>query len=150
MKVSKKTQELIAELDDYSGSKLKNSLELSYLIEIAGLSEKDKLFYDIQFTAKYLNGLTKILQTNVNLSSGKNGDKISNEEAREKIMGEYKSNMVKLTNYLKDLLLEAHESVKADLEKKYLSLNRESMQNLTALIYDLSWLKKFNNSKRNN
>jgi hypothetical protein len=58
--------------------------------------------------------------------------------------------MLKLSNYLKDLLLEADESVKSDLEKKYLSLSRESMTNLTALIYDLSWLKKLNNSKRNN
>ncbi|MCI0450310.1 MAG: hypothetical protein L0Y79_11095 [Chlorobi bacterium] len=150
MKISKKTKELIEELNEYSGAKLKNPVELSYLVEIASLSEKDKLFYDIQFIAKYLNGLTKILQTNVDLSSQKNGDKVSNEEAREKIMGEFKANMVKLTNYLKDLLLEANENVKSELEKKYLSLSRESMQNLTALIYDLSWLKKLNNTKRSN
>jgi hypothetical protein len=150
MKISRKTRKLIEELDEFSDSKLKNPAELSYLIEIASLSEKDKLFYDLQFNAKYLNGLTKILQTNVDLSSQKNGDKVSNEEAREKIMGEFKANMVRFTNYLEDLLLEADESVKSDLEKKYLSLNRESMQNLTALIYDLSWLKKLNNSKRSN
>jgi hypothetical protein len=150
MEISTKTENTILELNGFSGSKIKNTLDLSYLIEIADKSQKDKLFYDIQFTAKYLNGLTKILQSNVALTTNpKSGEPIPTpEQAKEKIMGEYRKNVVKFTNYLKDLLLDADEQIKADFEERYLALNRTSMVNLTSLIYDLSWLKKYYNSKR--
>jgi hypothetical protein len=150
MKISQKTEDIILELNEFSGSKIKNTLDLSYLIEIADKSGKDKLFYDIQFTAKYLNGLTKILQSNVVLTPRpKIGEPAPDaDEAREKIMEEYKKNVVKLTGYLKDLLLELDENIRTDMEERYLALNRTSMVNLTSLIYDLSWLKKYYNSKR--
>lgn len=153
MKISDKTKKTIEELYVYSGNKLKNVIELMVLIEIADQSGKDKLFYDIQFAAKYLNGLGRILQSNVALTTqkkpGSNGEEPPTaDEAREKIMGEYKANMIKLTNYLKDLLLDADEADRKEIEEKYLSLSRTSMVNLTTLIYDLSWLKRYLNSKR--
>lgn len=153
MKISSDTNKLIGELSDYSGSKLKNIPELSLLVELAKNSGKDKLFYDIQFTAKYLNGLGKILQSNVAITTqkkpGSNGEPPpSSEEAREKVMSEYKSNMLKLSNYLADLLIEADDETKTIIRHKYLSMNRDSLMNLTTLIYDLSWLKRYLNSKR--
>ncbi len=153
MKVSSKTKKLVDVLNGYSGGKLKNIDDLSLLIEIAEVSGKDKLFYDIQFAAKYLNGLGKILQSNVSLTtskgtSGNGTPQPSAEETRAKIMEEYKNNMTKLTVYLKDLLMEADENTKKEIEEKYLSLNRTSLVNLTTLIYDLSWLKRYYNSKR--
>ena len=153
MKISTKTKKIVDELYDYSGKKLKNVPELMNLIELAGVSEKDKLFYDLQFTAKYLNGLGKILQSNVSLTThkktGTNGNpEPSAEEARAKVMAEYKTNMMKFTNYLKDLLLEADDNTRKELEEKYLTLSRTAMVNLTTLIYDLSWLKRYYNSKR--
>lgn len=150
MKISSKTTDIILELNEFSGSKIKNTLDLSYLIEVAEASGKDKLFYDIQFTAKYLNGLTKILQSNVVLTpKPKIGEPAANpDEARDKIMEEYKKNILKFSAYLKDLLAEADEQTRADIQERYLALNRTSMVNLTSLIYDLSWLKKYYNSKR--
>ncbi len=153
MKISNKTKKIVDELYEYSGNKLKNIHELEILIELAEVSEKGKLFYDIQFTAKYLNGLGKILQSNVSLTTqnkpSTNGKPTPTaEEARAKIMAEYKTNMLKFTNYLKDLLLEADEATQKEIEEKYLILSRTAMVNLTALIYDLSWLKRYYNSKR--
>ena len=153
MKISDKTKKTIEELYVYSGKKLKNVIELMVLIEIADQSGKDKLFYDIQFAAKYLNGLGRILQSNVAITTQKKpgsngGEPPTADEAREKIMGEYKANMIKFTNYLKDLLLDADEADRKEIEEKYLSLSRTSMVNLTTLIYDLSWLKRYLNSKR--
>lgn len=153
MKISDNTKKTVDELYLYSGNKLKNMHEMMLLIELADKSGKDKLFYDIQFTAKYLNGLGKILQSNVAITTqkkpGENGEPSPTaEEAREKIMGEYKTNMVKFTNYLKDLLLDADETERKEIEEKYLALSRTSMVNLTTLIYDLSWLKRYYNSKR--
>lgn len=153
MTISDKTKKTIEELYVYSGNKLKNVIEMMVLIEIADQSGKEKLFYDIQFAAKYLNGLGRILQSNVALTTqkkpGSNGvEPPTAEEAREKIMGEYKANMIKFTNYLKDLLLDADEADRKEIEEKYLSLSRTAMVNLTTLIYDLSWLKRYLNSKR--
>lgn len=153
MRISDKTKKTIEELYIYSGNKLKNVIELMVLIELAEQSGKDKLFYDIQFAAKYLNGLGRILQSNVAITTqkkpGENGEEPpSAEEARAKIMGEYKTNMIKFTNYLKDLLLDADEADRKEFEDKFLSLSRTSMVNLTTLIYDLSWLKRYLNSKR--
>lgn len=153
MKISDKTKKTIEELYIYSGNKLKNVIEVMVLIELAEQSGKDKLFYDIQFAAKYLNGLGRILQSNVAITTqkkpGENGEEPpSAEEARAKIMGEYKANMIKFTNYLKDLLLDADEADRKEFEDKFLSLSRTSMVNLTTLIYDLSWLKRYLNSKR--
>lgn len=153
MKISTKTKKIIEELYVYSGNKLKNVPEMMAIIETAELSGKDKLFYDLQFSAKYLNGLGKILQSNVSLTtqkkSGTNGGPDPNaEEARAKVMGEYKANMMKFTAYLKDLLTDADEVTRKEIEEKYLALSRTAMVNLTTLIYDLSWLKRYNNSKR--
>ena len=153
MKISSNTNKLIEELSQYSGGKLKNTSELAILVELAHNSGKDKLFYDIQFIAKYLNGLGKILQSNVAVTTqkkpGSNGEApLSAEETREKIMGEYKANMIKLTNYLKDMLIDAEEADRREMEEKYLALSRTSMVNLTTLIYDLSWLKRYLNSMR--
>lgn len=153
MKISSDTNKLIEELSQYSGSKLKNIQELALLVELAKTSGKETLFYDIQFTAKYLNGLGKILQSNVAITTqkktGTNGEvPPTAEEAREKIMGEYKTNIIKFTNYLKDLLKDAEESDRRQMEEKYMALTRPSMMNLTTLIYDLSWLKRYLNSKR--
>ena len=112
MKISPKTKKIIEELYVYSGNKLKNVPEMMTLIEITEISGKDKLFYDLQFSAKYLNGLGKILQSNVTLTSpnksGSNGGPDPNaEEARAKVLSEYKTNMMKFTSYLKDILIDA-------------------------------------------
>ena len=153
MKISPKTKKIIEELYLFSDSKLKNVPEMMLLIELTERSGKDKLFYDLQFAAKYLNGLGRILQSNVAITTqkkpGSNGEEPPTaEEAREKIMKEYKTNMIKFTNYLKDLLLDADQADRKEIEEKYLTLSRTAMVNLTTLIYDLSWLKRYLNSKR--
>jgi hypothetical protein len=153
LNISKKTKEIVEELNSFSGSKIKNPDVVAALIQISSNSGKEKLFYDLQFSAKYLNGLGKILQNNVAVTTqkkpGENGGPMpSAEEARLKVMNEYKTNIVKFQNYLKDILTDADETYRTELEEKFLALNRTAMVNLTTLIYDLSWLKKYNNSKR--
>jgi hypothetical protein len=153
LNISKKTREIVEELNSFSGSKIKNPDVVAALIQISSNSGKEKLFYDLQFSAKYLNGLGKILQNNVAVTTqkkpGENGGPMpSAEEARLKVMNEYKTNIVKFQNYLKDILTDADETYRTELEEKFLALNRTAMVNLTTLIYDLSWLKKYNNSKR--
>ncbi len=149
MKISQKTNDLLLRLNDFSGSKIKNINDLSFLIEIAESGKLEKEFYDIQFTAKYLNGLGKILHSNMPLPVNKDSDGNSNSdiasEAKEKITDEFRKNMQKLINDLKKFIENADEMSRNEFSSKYMTLSRESMSNLTTLIYDLSWLKKFNN-----
>ena len=150
MNISEQTQDLLLDLNEFSGQKLKEITYLSYIIEIAAKSGDEKLFYDLQFSAKYVNGLAKILQSNISVSQNMNGFSISasDEEAKEKIKKEFQQNIMKFCNLLREMLKYADKDIKAELEQKYLSLTRESMLNLNTLIYDLSWLKSYNNSKR--
>jgi hypothetical protein len=150
--ISEKTHDLILKLNEFSGSKIKNLQELSYLVETAETTKHYKLFDDIQFTAKYLNGLGKILQGNItvpaNKSSNGNTDTHPDIEAKEKIKEEFRKNMMKISDGLRSLIVHSDKSFKKEFESKYLSLTKESVRNLTTLIYDLSWLKKYYNTKR--
>jgi len=160
MKISEQTHDIILELNEFSGSNLKNITDLSYIIEIASISSNEKLFYDLQFSAKYINGLSKILQSNISVSQNMNGFSLpaeasaqagvsaSDDEAKEKISKEFKENIMKFCDLLRTLFKHAGKEIRNDLELKYLSLTRDSMLNLNTLIYDLSWLKKYNNSLR--
>lgn len=150
MKISSETQDIILELNEFSGGKLKNIPDLTYIIEISSIAGNEKLYNDLLFSAKYVNGLAKILQSSISVSSSRNGfsNSASDEEAKEKIKKEFHENIIRFTELLKELLKHADEGLRKELEKKYLSLTQESMLNLNTLIYDLSWLKKYNNSKR--
>ncbi|HEY3252089.1 MAG TPA: hypothetical protein VGK25_13345 [Ignavibacteria bacterium] len=150
MKISTGTQELISEVNEFSGSKLKSITDLSYIIETAVRLGDEKLFYDIQFIAKYINGLTKILQSNLSVSENTKGFSVSvsNDDAREKIRKEFQANVIKFKELLKKLLEKADDDIKTELENKYLLMTRDSFLNLNTLIYDLSWLKKYYNSKK--
>jgi hypothetical protein len=100
---------------------------------------------DIIFTAKYLNGLGKIMQ--VNLSAPANGNENGKKEKNDKIKEEYKNNIQHLINQLNFYMLHADDNFKKEFNNKFLSLNRSSLVNLTTLIYDLSWVKKFMNNR---
>lgn len=161
MQISQTTLDLIFELKEFSGDKLKNETDLTYLIEVSHSANKNKMFDDIIFTAKYINGLTKILQSNQTLSPNpqSNGGKLDadearlrNGQARNKIKGEYKSQMKRLAEQLKEYSEsfppQAEQGMREDFQKRFLAMTQESMANLTTLVYDLSWLKLFYNSKK--
>jgi hypothetical protein len=150
MNISRKAKQKALELKEFSGSKIKNPDDMLTLIEISLTPGKEKMFEDIQFTAKYLNGLGKALKTNIsNLANPKqNGKSVSAEDARKKIMDEFKANMKKLSEMFSEYIKEINEAQQTEFKDKYLSLNGQALQNLTTLIYDLSWLKILNNSKK--
>jgi hypothetical protein len=150
LKLSGKTSSLVLEIKEYSGNKLKNEADVSLLIECSYSEEKQKLFEDMVFTAKYLNGLGKILHSNMGgifQSGGIEENKID-EKAEEKIRNEFRQNMLKFTSQLSEIVNEVSGSERKNLSGKYLAMNSTSLVNLTNLIYDLSWVKKYMNSKK--
>jgi len=150
MKISESTASLVLDIKKFSGGKLKNEQDISILIEASLTGENKKLFDEMIFTAKYLNGLGKILHSNMTNAvqqAGTAEDKID-ENAEEKIRNEFKQNMIKFTSQISELINNIPPEDKKSVEDKYLAMNRTSLVNLTTLIYDLSWVKKYMNSKR--
>jgi len=143
MKISGTTTDTVLDIKEFSGGKLKNEPDISLLIEAS--SGREKLFGDTSFTAKYLNGLGKILHSNQALLTSKN--KID-ENAEEKIRTEFQQAMMKLTLQLSEIIKDIPADDKKTFEDKYLAMNRTALVNLTTLIYDLSWVKKYLNAKR--
>jgi len=150
MQISRTTSDLILELKEFSSGKLRSTQDISFLIEASAVSKQEKLFEDTLFTAKYLNGLGKILRDHMTSSLPQNGtpapDRID-ENAIDKIRNEFREHMKKFLLQLTTLIKDIEDNDRKKFEEKYLSMDQQSMVNLTTLIYDLSWLKKFRNSK---
>lgn len=150
MEISENTAVLVREIIEFSGGKLKNENDVSVLIESAQARENEELFNDIIFTAKYLNGLGKILHSNIStaLESKPGGENKLDENAEEKIRNEFSQNVMKLSKQISKLISGMTTADKKEFGDKYLAMNRPSLVNLTNLIYDLSWVKQYFNSKK--
>lgn len=149
MNFSEPTLKLISELTQFSGNKIKNSSDLSVLIEASFQSRNERLLNDLSYTAKYLNGLGKILRDKTILQSvhGIPEKKTLDESSVNKIRNEFKEHIQKFTLQLTVLIKDLDESDRNVIEKKYIDMTRSSLINLTSIIYDLTWLKKLLNAK---
>ncbi len=148
MEISANTTGLILDIKEFSGDKLKNENDITLLIELAGKSGNQGLFNEMIFTAKYLNGLGKILHSNISSALQKPGETKLDENAEEKIRNEFSQNVMKLSKQVSKLISGMENDEKKSFDEKYLSMNRTSLVNLTNLIYDLSWVKQYYNSKK--
>jgi hypothetical protein len=145
MTISETTRTLLDHLSKFSGLRLKNLQDLALLIELS--HGREKILDDASFTAKYLNGLGRVLQKGIPPPPPVDGDKAKTIEpdAMLKIRNEYKQNLKKLSEQLKDLTSKLERKEKDRFHSRFLSPTRESIGNLTNLIYDLSWLKIYKN-----
>jgi len=150
MKISESITNLVLDIKKFSAAKLKNEQDISILLEASLYGDNKKLFDEMIFTAKYLNGLGKILHSNMTNAAPQSvttEDKMD-ENAEEKIRNEFKQNMIKFTSQISKLINDFPSEDKNSVEDKYLAMNRTSLVNLTSLIYDLSWVKKYFNSRK--
>ena len=97
MRFSEDTIDLILDIKEYSGGKLRNEFELSALIEHTIYRNNQKIFNDIIFKAKFLKGLSRVL-----------AGKIENNESREKLFSEYTEEIKNFTELIKDSKSEFH------------------------------------------
>jgi len=148
MRISEATKIVLDELNRFSGLKLKNFQDLAVLMELG--RESEELLEEAAFTAKYLNGLGKILQGGTVPTPPLNGDKKKYilPEAMEKVRNEYKQSLHKLGNQLKELTGKLEKKEQDRFNSKYFSPTQDSLVNLSMLIYDLSWLKVYRNKQR--
>jgi len=136
----------INSLVEFSRNKLKNAGDIGSLFD-SYLNDR-KNFDDLIFTAKYLNGLGRIIQKGfANIIP----EKLSAEKERDsqrKIREEYKRQLEKFIMILIETAEKFPETEKAKFSERYLKMDRSSMVNVSTLIYDLCWVKKYINSEK--
>jgi len=137
MRFSEETIDLILDIKEYSGGKLKNEFELSALIEFTINRQNRKTFEDIIFRAKFLKGLSKVM-------AGYN----ESEDKREKLFAEYTAELRSLTELINTALSETDPIIKDSFIRKYFELTPECFMNLNLLLEDLSACKDYFNDRK--
>ena len=124
------------EVEKFSNKKILLKADLRKLASAAVSSLQQELFFSISFSAKYVQGLLRVLQ-----QAGTNPE-IKNLDQIKKDLTE---NMEQITVNLKVLLANESAEVKREFKEKYLSLTAESFANLRKLLNDLEWVKIYQN-----
>jgi hypothetical protein len=138
MAFSDKTITLLNEIENHSGEKIKNFDNIGVLLD---LSEGDnrKIFDDLIFTAKYLKGLSSILNK-----------EIDSDAARLNLTQEFQDNLTQFIKYISDIIDSAGNQIKEDFHKKYLDMKPEILFNILELINDLTLVKNYYNDLKYN
>jgi len=132
MTISQQTQSLVNQLDEFSGHRIQNKDELSYLIEIAKLKSQQQLLNDIAFFSKFVWKVYGIMRR-----SG------PDSEGYEKLQTEFKENFEKVSTLIKTLIEEESEELKQQFINKFFQMDQQTLENFLGLIYDLTWLKNW-------
>jgi hypothetical protein len=133
---------IIEEIDDFSEHRLNKKTDLKTLYSLSIMLDEGKTFEELSFTAKYAEGLMRVLKTGMN-----------NPEVKslEHIKKDFTHNMQKIVDQMKEIVVNADEQIKRYFEKTYFDMSQQGMQNLTLILSDLEWSKKyFNIQKRQN
>ena len=127
------------EVEKFSKNKLlvKSDVQMLVLSAISSLNEE--LFFSITFTAKYIQGLLRVIQ-----QAGTNPE-IKN---LTQIKTDLTENMEKITDDLRTLIANSNLEVKEKFETNYLALAAESFSNLRNLLSDLEWVKIYQNQQK--
>ncbi len=134
------TEKLIQEIEVFSQNGLKRKKDLTLLLFLAYSNDMKETVEELSFTSKYVQGLFRVLEK----ASG-------NAEVQN--MGQIKTditiNLEKVKENIKQLLYNAEDADKNHFNETYLQLTQNSLFNLTELMSDLEWTKKyFNQVKR--
>ena len=133
---------IINEIDDFSQHRLNKKTDLKTLYSLSLMADNGKTFEELSFTAKYAEGLMRVLKTGT-----------SNPEVKslEHIKKDFTHNMQKIVDQMKEIVINADEQIKRYFEMTYFDMSQQGMQNLTLILSDLEWAKKyFNMQKRQN
>ncbi len=135
MKISDNTVKLLERINEQSRKPLKNTYEVSLLLESAISFSKATEFKDLIFTAKYINGLKNVLSNRI----------INGDEIMEKLFDEFNKNIQKFIELLKKMVITSGEKSEEFFRVKYFNLHQESMVNSMELIEDLTYIKEYFN-----
>jgi hypothetical protein len=130
------SRELLKNVDEFSNFKLQRRDDLQ-IIFTEGVKEKNnKLFEDLVFTAKYVQGLMKVMKT---------GQENSEVKSLEHVKNDLSKNMEKVVDQIRQIISDSSQSDKDYINKTFLQMNPDAFRNMNDLLYDLDWTKKYLN-----
>ena len=130
---------IIDEIDEFSQHKLNKKTDLKTLYCQSIKDGKEKTFEELSFTAKYVDGLMRVLKT---------GTSNPDVKSLEHIRRDFTHNMQKIVDHMKEIISNADETIKIYFEKTYFDMSHQGMQNLTLILSDLEWAKKYFNLQK--
>ena len=132
----KNSRELLKQVDEFSNFKLTRRDDLQIIFTEGVKEENNKLFEDLVFTAKYVQGLMKVM---------KMGQENSEVKSLEHVKIDLAKNMEKVVNQIREILSGSSQSDKNYIEDNFLQMNPDAFKNLNELLSDLDWTKKYLN-----
>jgi len=131
----------LKEAEEFSGSKLIFKDEVNTIRDICINYNLVNNFEELAFTAKYINGLLKVLNQ---------AQSIPDVNDTKHIQKDLSANLLKIQEQIRKILTDAAKSVQDQFEEKFLAMNHESMKNLTNLVSDFNIIKKYLNFLKRN
>ena len=132
MELSTATDSLLSELDSFSGGKIKHRPDLGILLESGRTVPEREILDELGFYAKFLDRTYGIM-TRI----GREGD------GYERLAHEFSGAIGKTRTLMSSLLAGAPGDVRERFAAMYLSMSRESLDNLLSLCHDLGWYKNW-------
>ena len=133
---------LLDKVEETADIILKRKIDLQFILDEYWNNNLLDDFEELAFTAKYIEGLKRVLR--------KGGD-FQEIENLDYIKKDMRENMEKVIEQIRSILLNAPDDKKMYFEETYLILSASGFQNLNELISDLEQVKKYMNfQKRKN
>lgn len=123
---------LLEQIESAAGGKLTRRDDLAILLALGEREDGRQNLEDLSFHAKAAHRVYGIMER-----IGRKG------EGYDGLEKEFALRLDRTTTLLSDLLRGAPADVAGRLKADYLGMTHESLQNLLALMYDLSWYKNW-------
>lgn len=128
--------ELIENINNDTGQKLRYQYEISLLINTSLNNSLHEEFKELLFSAKYVKGLKKVLADRT----------INRDKYMENMFEEFNLNLQKVIEMMKLIVEKADNVDRKNFNDKYFSLDHQSIVNSLELIEDLSICKQYFNN----
>jgi hypothetical protein len=132
----KDSRELLKKVDEFSNFKLQRRDDLQIIFTEGVKEENNKLFEDLVFTAKYVQGLMKVM---------KMGQENSEVKSLEHVKVDLTKNMEKVVEQIRQIVAGSSQSDRDYIEKNFLQMTADAFKNLNELLSDLDWTKRYLN-----
>ena len=132
MQFRPETLKLLADLGALSGNRLTRMTDLGVLIDLGTAPAAQGTLKELSFLAKFLSRTYGIMKR---IGTGGNG--------YGTLLTEFNENLRKASALAQELLAAAPPDVRMRFQSTYFSLTPDAMENLLALLYDLSWYKNW-------
>jgi hypothetical protein len=126
----------IDEVESFNGKSLSQKKELQIIINVCSQNNLIEKLEDLSFTGKYISGLLRVLSSSSSIPEVK---------SLEHIKKDLSDNLEKIISQLKDVTAKMSEANKNIIQKKYLEISNDSLNNLKQLTEDLNSIKKYLN-----